>query len=92
MDYKLDLFNAVQEYGKHVTDDDALLLICNNFERGDLILSCAGRTSELYKLFSKGVTKEDITDVKQCILENALNILANDKELLEKFKTKLCTL
>jgi hypothetical protein len=90
MDYKLDLFNAVQEYGKHVTDDDALLLICYNFEHGDLILSCDGRTSELYKLFSKGVTKEDITDVKQCILENALNILANDKELLQKFKTKIC--
>jgi hypothetical protein len=92
MDYRLDLFNAVQEYGKHVTDDDALLLVCYNFEQGDLILSCDGRTSELYKLFSKGVTKEDITDVKQCILENALNILANDKDLLEKFKTKLCTL
>jgi hypothetical protein len=91
MDYRLDLFNAVQEYGKNANENDALLLICYNFEHGDLILSCDGRTSELYKLFSKGVTKEDITDVKQCILENALNILANDKELLEKFKSKLCS-
>jgi hypothetical protein len=92
MDYRLDLFNAVQEYGKHVTDDDALLLICYNFEHGDLILSCDGRTSELYKLFNKGATNGDITDVRNAILENALNILANDKDLLEKFKTKLCNL
>jgi hypothetical protein len=92
MDYRLDLFNAVKEYGKHITNDDALLLVCYNFKDFDLMASSSGRVSELFKIFHTGVTNGDITDVRNSILENALNILANDKDLLEKFKNKLCTL
>ena len=42
MDYRLDLFNAVEKFQEEMTEDDALFIICHNSKQGDLILGLYG--------------------------------------------------
>ena len=42
MDYRLDLFNAVEKFQEQMTDDEALFIICYNSTQGDLLLGLDG--------------------------------------------------
>ena len=96
MDLRLDFFNALNQYSKDLTDDDALLVLSHNKRDGDCITLLAGDWEILSSLFSiKGYVNleegnsEQYNNIKAMILNTAYNICMTDEKIKEQFKTNL---
>ncbi len=94
MDYRLDLYNAVQKFQEEMTEDDALFIICHNSKQGDLLLGLDGDVDLISSVLSNDngyvniETKEQKIKhdgAKRMVLNMAINILRTDKDLRKKF-------
>ncbi|CAB4215739.1 hypothetical protein UFOVP1483_47 [uncultured Caudovirales phage] len=95
MDYRLDLFNAVSAYQKHMTKDDALLFVSYNLEDGDIMMGLDGNVNIMSAVFANenGAMKLSTLEkrvqfrkAQSAVLNIASNILRVDKKFYNKFK------
>lgn len=95
MDYRLDLFNAVEKFQENMSVEDALFIICHNSEDGDLLIGIEGDVNLISSVMANDngyvnlKTKEDKIrheQSKRMVLNIAINILRTDKELKSKFE------
>ncbi len=98
MDYRLDLFNAIDAYQKQMTEDDALFFIAYNTKDGDLMMGLEGNVdlisnvmandNELVMIDSKE-HRINFERSKSMVLNIAINILRTDASLKSKFELAL---
>lgn len=90
MDYRLDLYNAVENYENEMNEDDGLFIVCHNAKDGDMLVGISGNLDVLINAVSnpngyvKIETKEQLErhdGAQGMILNMALNILENKPEL-----------
>jgi len=93
MDYRLDLYNAVENFQQQMTDGDALFIICNT-KQGDLlvgldvginIISSVRANDNGYVNIENKEPKIVNERAKRIVLNMAINILRTDVNLLKKF-------
>jgi hypothetical protein len=96
MDYRLDLFNAIDNYLKHMTKQDAIFIVAHNAKDGDLMLGIDGDIDFLSGVLSgnsvKIESKEEAArfeQTKSMVLNIAINILNSDNTLKDKFQIAL---
>jgi dsRNA-specific ribonuclease len=98
MDYRLDLYNAVDNYNQNANKDDVAIIIIHNKADGDLFTSFTGDWEILSAaLTTKGYINESNTDegneaienMRAAILNIAYNIAMKDETVKQKFKTAL---
>jgi hypothetical protein len=101
IDYRLDLYNAIQKYCEQMTKEDAVFFIVHNTKDNDLFASLNGDWQILSAVLSdnKGyvnlLNEEDRqrhNTMQEAVLNMAVNILANHDEYKQKFKKILGTL
>lgn len=101
MDYRLDLFNAVEKFQEQMTEHDALFIICHNSEQGDLLLGLDGDVNLISQVLANDNEYVKIENkehkirheqAKRMVLNMAINILRTDTDLRDKFSTALSTL
>lgn len=101
MDYRLDLFNAVEKYQEQMTKEDALFIICHNCKDGDLLIGLEGDVNIISSILANdngyvNLDTEDHKDrhqkTKRMTLNMAINILRTDEDLRKKFKIALNSL
>ena len=94
MDYRLDLFNAVEKYQEQMTEDDALFIICHNSKQGDLFIGLDGEVNIIssvltndngYVIIENKEQKIRHQQAKRMVLNIAINILRTDEDLRKKF-------
>jgi hypothetical protein len=94
MDYRLDLFNAVEKFQEQMTKDDALFIICHNSKQGDLLMGLDGEVNLISSVLANDngyvniETKEQKVrheQAKRMVLNIAINILRTDEDLRKKF-------
>lgn len=94
MDYRLDLFNAIEKFQDEMTKDDALFIICHNSKQGDLVIGLDGDVDIISAVLANDngyvnlKTKEHKTrheQAKRMVLNIAMNILRTDEDLRNKF-------
>ena len=94
MDYRLDLFNAVEKFQEQMTDDDALFIICHNSKQGDLLLGLEGDVNLISSVLASDTGYVNIESkehkikheqAKRMILNIAINIIRTDADLRKKF-------
>ena len=94
MDYRLDLFNAVEKFQEQMTDDEALFIICYNSTQGDLLLGLDGdlnlisavlANDEGFVNLENKEQKISHEQTKGMVLNMAINILRTNIELRNKF-------
>jgi hypothetical protein len=91
MDYRLDLFNAVNNYVKKMTQDEAVFVIAFNSRDKDLMMALDGNTDLISHIMSNIEIKSEeerahLETSKAMILNIAINILNTDRSLMNKFK------
>ena len=94
MDYRLDLFNAVNNYIKEMTEDEAIFFMAFNSKDKDLMLALDGNIKLLVHVMSNleinsGEEESSLEKTKSMVLNIAINILNNDKSLMDKFQIAL---
>lgn len=101
MDYRLDLFNAVQNFQEEITNDDALFFISHNSKQGDLIIAVNGDVNLIssvlandngYVNFINKEQEERHEYAKKMILNIAINVLRTNPILRKKFVQSLSML
>ena len=94
MDYRLDLFNAVEKFQEQMTEDDALFIICHNSKQGDLLLGLDGEVNLISSVLANDNGYVNIENkeqkvkheqAKRMVLNMAINILRTDEDLRKKF-------
>ena len=94
MDYRLDLYNAVDKFEEQMTDDDALFIICHNSKQGDLLLGLSGDVNIISSVLADDYDCVNIENKNQevkykktqaMVLNMAINILRVDEDLRKKF-------
>lgn len=93
MDYRLDLYNAVQQYENNMNEDDVLFILCHNKKEGDSLSAILGDVSVLsmmlsvdgYVKINTPTDRENLDSLKGNILNMAINIINTDKELYDAF-------
>ena len=94
MDYRLDLWNAVDKFEEQMTEDDALFIICHNSKQGDLLLGLSGDVNIISSILADDYDCVNIENKSQevkykktqaMVLNMAINILRVDKDLRKKF-------
>jgi hypothetical protein len=94
MDYRLDLFNAVEKFQEQMTEDDALFIICHNSKQGDLLLGLNGKVDLISSVLANDNGYVNIENkeqkvrheqAKRMVLNMAINILRTDEDLRKKF-------
>jgi hypothetical protein len=94
MDYRLDLFNAVERFQEQMTEDDALFIICHNSKQGDLLLGLDGEVNLISSVLANDNFYVNIENkeqklrheqAKRMVLNMAINILRTDEDLRKKF-------
>lgn len=94
MDYRLDLFNAVDKYQEQMTEDDALFIICHNSIDGDFLLGLDGDVNLISSVLANdnGYVNIDTEQkklsheqAKKMVLNMAINILRTNEGLKKKF-------
>ena len=95
MDYRLDLWNAVDKFEEQMTEDDALFIICHNSKQGDLLLGLSGDVNIISSILADDYDCVNIENKSQevkykktqaMVLNMAINILRVDKDLRKKFE------
>lgn len=88
MDYRLDLYNAINNYGENANKDDVALIIVHNKKDGDLVTSFIGD----WEILSAALTTEGYINnaeateqIKNSILNIAFNIAMKDQTVKQKF-------
>lgn len=97
IDYRLDLFNAVENYNNNIDiENDALFIICHNKETGDAMTSFLGDEIILSQMLTvKGYCNIEKSDKKKfdsmqnMILNIAYNILLENKDKAKIFLKEL---
>ncbi len=101
MDYRLDLFNAVEKYCESMSEEDAIFVIAHNTKNNDLFASLNGNWEIISSVLSdnKGyINLIDESDRKRheemqnAVLNMAINILHNNEDYKHKFKQVLETI
>ena len=101
MDYRLDLFNAVEKFQEQMTEDDALFIICHNSKQGDLLLGLDGNVDLISSVLSNDNEYVNIENkeqkirheqAKRMVLNMAINILRTDSDLRNKFSIAMSQL
>lgn len=92
MDLRLDFFNALNDYAKELTKDDALLVLSHNKKDGDCITLLTGDWEILSSLFSVNGyvnltegTQTQFDNIKYAIINTAFNICMTDEKYRVKF-------
>lgn len=99
MDYRLDLFNAIQNYQDNMTSNDALLVIAYNKQDNDLIMGLDGDWQIISEVASTDemISIENVEQaqkfryLQESILNIAANILNNNEEDRLKFIKQFAT-
>jgi hypothetical protein len=94
IDYRLDLYNAVEHYTKNMDEDnDAIFLITINTNSGDAFSSLTGNIDNIIRLMCSkdGIKKTDdyfaeFESSQNFILNCAINILCENAQKREKFQ------
>jgi hypothetical protein len=101
MDYRLDLYSAIEKYCEQMSKDDAIFFIAHNTKDNDLFASLNGDWQIISAVLSdnKGYVnlvdeadRERHKDMQEAVLNMAVNILANHDDYKQKFKKLLETL
>lgn len=94
MDYRLDLYNAIEKFQEQMTTEDALFVICHNSKQGDLILGLDGDVKLIagvlandngYVNIENKAQKIRHEQTKRMVLNIAINILRTDEDLRKRF-------
>jgi hypothetical protein len=98
IDYRLDIYNAIDRYQEQMTEHDALFAIMFNTLEGDLYMAPLGDVNLLSLCLANddncvpiktNLDKRRHDHAKSMVLNMAINILRTDKALKEKFDIAL---
>lgn len=101
MDYRLDLWNAIQNYEKQMSDEDALIILACNKDEGDLAIGISGDSLLMIECISNGKNliqfqnqeqKARFDYLENILLNATLNILKNNPSHLQKFEIGIANL
>lgn len=91
MDYRLDLFNAVKNYGENVTPQDSLMVICHNSKEHDFFMVKNGDDNLLSALMTNEsdyitMSNEESEKLHKTMQRTILNIAINILRTHEKYR------
>ena len=89
MDNRLDFVNTTSKHLETLTEDDTLLVISHNKKQGDLFFSLFGDWENISIIMSnkdavnhQENSKEQFEEIKELILNTAVNICEQDSQVL----------
>ena len=94
IDYRLDLYNAIDKFKEEMNEDDAMLIICHNSKQGDLVMGLLGDVDLLSGVLSNAhghinyeseEHKINYEQTRSFVLNIALNIINSDEAIFKKF-------
>lgn len=92
MDNRLDFVNYVSTHLDSLEEDDTLLVISHNKKQGDLFYTFFGEWESISLIMSNKnavnhteKSEENFEEIKNLILNTAVNICKKDNEIKDKF-------